>query len=53
LHLEGDGVTEASVKKLKKLDRLTDLRLVKTGISEQGLDEIEEAIPGVKISLTP
>ena len=42
-------VTDASLPVLKRLTRLSRLRLSQTGISENGLDELKRALPGCAI----
>ena len=50
VNLAGTKVTDAGLKELKDLKQLTYLQLGHTGVTDDGVADLQKALPGCKIS---
>ncbi|MBC8876727.1 MAG: hypothetical protein H8E44_45440 [Planctomycetes bacterium] len=53
LGLARTNVTDAGLEKLKRLTKLTHLDLSATQVTNEGIKELQEALPNCKIHWTP
>ena len=50
VNLAGTGVTDAGLKELKHLKQLTRLDLGQTKVTDDGVADLQKALPGCRIS---